>query len=237
MLVLCRSLGGNLKLNKLRTVTRLFSFIMKKIIVLISLVFFSICSYAQGADVETNSKEWLKKFINLSFADTKISQKNIQDLKSNYGVAFTVGKTYFLHKPIGNMLRFGIDATWFDINYSNYKIEHITYWESDKYQYHQGEISIHLGPSITFKPTKKIAAHIYFQYAPTFAILYTGDSETFYGNYASLWMAGGHVSYGFIGLGLESRFGNANYKPFGTSDNVDINSSLSGFRTYLTFKF
>lgn len=188
--------------------------------------------YAQ----ETN-KEWRKKFINLNFTNSTISQDNVQDLKSNYGAAFTTGRTFFLHKPIGGMLRFGIDATWFDINYSNYEIEHITYWETDKYQYHQGEISLHVGPSITFEPVKRLAVHAYFQYAPTFAALYAEDSETFYGNYASLWIAGGNASYGAIGLGIEGRFGNTNYKPIGSSDSENIDCSLSGFRAYLTFKF
>lgn len=206
---------------------------MKKINFIISiLVISSLCINAQ----ETN-KEWRKKFINLSFTSATISQDNVQDLKSNYGAAFTIGRTYFLHKPIGDMLRFGIDATWFDINYSNYEIEHITYWETDKYQYHQGEISLHVGPSITFEPAKKLAVHAYFQYAPTFAMLYTGDSETTYGNYASLWVAGGNVSYGVIGLGLESRFGSTLYKPLGSSDKNNIKSNLSCFRAYLTFKF
>ena len=206
---------------------------MKKKIILFSvIVVFSTCIYAQE-----KSKEWRKKVINLSFTNATISQDNVQDLKSNYGAAFTVGRTYFLHKPIGDMLRFGIDATWFDINYSNYEIEHITYWETDKYQYHQGEISLHVGPSVTFEPIKKLAIHAYFQYAPTFAMLYTGDSETYYGNYASLRVAGGNVSYKAIGLGVESRFGTINYKSIGSSDSEDIDSSLSGFRVFINFKF
>ena len=45
------------------------------------------------------------------------------------------------------------------------------------------------------------------------------------------------ISYGVIGLGTESRFGNTNYKPLGSSDSESIKSSLSGFRAYLTFKF
>lgn len=203
-----------------------------KAILLIILFVSSICSNAQ----ETN-KEWRKKFINLSFTNATLSQDNVKDLKSNYGAAFTVGRTFFLHKPIGDMLRFGFDATWFDINYTNYDIEHITYLDSNKYQYHQGEVSMHVGPSITFEPIKKLSVHAYFQYAPTFAALYTGDSETFYGNYSSLWLAGGNISYGVIGLGIESRFGKANYKSFGSSDADNIDSSLSGFRAYLTFKF
>ena len=191
-----------------------------------------ISSFAQETD-----KEWRKKFINLSFANATMSQDNVQDLKSNYGAAFTIGKTYFLHKPIGNMFRLGIDMTWFDINYANYDIKHITYWYTYIYQYHQGEVSMHIGPSITFEPFKRFTLHAYFQYAPTFATLYTSDSKTFYGNYASLWVTGGNISYGVVGLGIESRFGKTNYKPLGSSDSDNINSSLSGFRIYLTFKF
>lgn len=205
---------------------------MKKIILIAALIVSSVYSYAQDTD-----KEWRRKFINLSFTNATMSQDNVQDLKSNYGAAFTVGRTFFLHKPIGDMLRFGIDATWFDINYTNYDIEHITFWETNKYQYHQGEVSMHVGPSITFEPIKKFAVHAYFQYAPTFAALYTGDSKTFYGNYASLWVAGGNISYSVIGLGIEGRFGKTNYKPFGSPDSDNINSSLSGFRAYITFKF
>lgn len=205
---------------------------MKKIILLAVLIVSSVCSYAQETD-----KEWRKKFINLSFTNATMSQDNVQDLKSNYGAAFTVGRTYLLHKPIGDMLRFGIDATWFDINYTNYDIEHITYWETNKYQYHQAEISMHVGPSVTFEPINKLAIQAYFRYAPTFATLYTGNDKTFYGNYATLWVAGGSISYGVIGLGIESRFGNTNYKPLGSSDSESIKSSLSGLRAYLTFKF
>lgn len=45
------------------------------------------------------------------------------DLKSNYGASFTTGRTFYLHKPIGGFLRFGIDVTWFDLNYTNADFE------------------------------------------------------------------------------------------------------------------
>lgn len=189
------------------------------------------------ASYSQDDREWRKKFVNLSFTNAKMSQDDMPDLKSNYGAAFTVGKIFYLHKPIANVLRFGIDATWFDINYANYDIEHVTFSGTNKYQFHQGEISMHVGPSVTFEPINKLSVHAYFQYAPTFAVLYTGNNETFYGNYASLLIAGVNISYGVIGLGIESRFGKTNYKPFGSSDSENMNSSLSGFRAYLTFKF
>lgn len=207
---------------------------MKRIsfILMAMLVVPSICLHAQEP-----SREWRKEFINLGFPNTTMSQDNVQDLKSNYGAAFTYGRTYFLHKPIGDILRFGIDANWIDLNYTVYDIKHITNWETQKYQYKQCEISLHVGPSITFEPVKKLAIHAYFQYAPSIASIYTGDTEKYYGNFASLWIAGGNISYGFIGLGIESRFGDTNYKPWGSSKSENINSSLSGFRAYLTFKY
>lgn len=205
---------------------------MKKLFLIATFIVSYISSFAQEKD-----NEWRKKFINLSFTNATLSQDNTHDLKSNYGVAFTVGRTYFLHKPIGNMLRFSIDATWFDINYTNYDIEHITHWGTNKYQYHQGEVSMHVGPSVTFEPFKRFTLHAYFQYAPTFAVIYTENDDLFYGNYASMWVTGGNVSYGFIGLGIESRFGNLSYKPFKSADSENFNACLSSFRAYLTFKF
>lgn len=205
---------------------------MKRIIFVAMLIVSAVCSHAQETE-----KEWRKKFINLSFTNATLGQDDVQDLKSYYGVAFSVGRTYFLHQPIGDVLRFGIDATWFDLNYTNYDIEHITYWETSKYQYHQGEISMHVGPSVTYEPVRNLSIHAYFHYAPTFAILHKGDNKTLYGNYASLWVAGGSISYKAIGLGIESKWGNIDYKSFESSANETFNCSLSSFRTYITFKF
>jgi hypothetical protein len=76
-------------------------------------------------------------------------------LKSNFSGSLSVGRTFYLHRPIGKFLRFGIDATWFDLNYTNYKIKHITHSETNNYQYHQGELAVQVGPSITLKPVGK----------------------------------------------------------------------------------
>lgn len=130
---------------------------MKKTVLTAMFIIFCINSFAH----ETN-KEWREKFINLSFSKATLSQDNVRNLKSNYGAGFSVGRTYFLHKPICNMLRFGIDTTWLDINYTNYNIEHITFWETNKYQHHQGEVSMHIGPSITLEPFKGLLSMVTF---------------------------------------------------------------------------
>ena len=106
----------------------------QKISLFILLLFISVAGYSQNSD-DTGRRR--NKYINISFASSTMEQDDFPKLKSNYGVGFTVGKTFYLHKkPIANCLIFGIDATWFDINYTNYKIEHITYLGTDKYNYH-----------------------------------------------------------------------------------------------------
>lgn len=208
---------------------------MKKItLLLISILTVSVCS------AQSDDDGWRKKYTNLGFINTTMSQDGMPDLKSNYGASFTTGRTFYLHQPIGGFLRFGIDATWFDLNYTNYKIKHITSWETNNYQYHQGEVSMHIGPSITFMPNGSLNLHGYFRYAPSFSALYA--DETFYGNYAKFFVGGASISYGVIGLGLETRYGDCEYKVFGADSGENESSSIkkikyNGWKAYLTFRF
>lgn len=208
----------------------------QKISILICLLFFCVASYSQE---NGNSDKLRNKYINISFAKSTMEQDGFPKLKSNYGVGFTVGKTFYLHKkPLSNCLRFGIDATWFDINYINYKIEHITYHGTDKYDYHQGEVSMQVGPSLTITPVKGFDICGYFRYAPTYSGIYANDK--FSGNYASMFIGGASLSYKIIGLGIESRFGNCKYNAFAFDKNMDeekVKTSFNGFRTYISFRF
>lgn len=197
----------------------------------------SVTGYSQNSN-DTGKQR--NKYIDIGFATSTMEQDNFPKLKSNYGVSFTAGKTFYLHQqPIANCLRFGIDATWFDINYTNYKIEHITYRGTDKYDYHQGEVSMHVGPSLTITPVKNLNIVGYFRYAPTFSGLYANDE--FSGNYASMFVGGASLSYGVIGLGIESRFGNSKYKAFcfdkDSNDADKVKTTFSGFRAYISFRF
>jgi len=181
-----------------------------------------------------SAKIWRNKHINLCFTNMTMSQDEQADFKSNYGAAFDVGCTYYLHKrAIGNFLRFGIDATWIDLNYSNYNFHHKSYWGTEKFQYHQIEYSMHIGVSLHAMPVRKLLVTGYFHYVPTFSSLYIDNS--LYGNYATYFCAGGCISYGVIGIGIESKYGNCTYKElkgFSTS----FKKSYNGFRTYITFR-
>lgn len=212
-----------------------------------TLLFISVFLFAYASAQETNGY-YKKKYKNISFTTTTLRQNDGPDLKSNFGAAITIGRTFFLHKkPIANMLRFGIDATWFDLNYTNYKIEYLTDYEPEKYDYHQAEISMQIGPSIVLNPVKKLNIHAYFRYAPTYSALVA--DEEFYGNYATLFVGGASVSYGAIGVGIESRFGKCTYKNFESDEYEDehdyeyedegnsLKTKLRSWRAYITFRF
>lgn len=220
------------------------------------------------------SSRFRKRYINFSFANQKFTPaENVFEsgykLKSNYGAAITVGKTFPLHKkPLANMIRIGLDATWFDLNFTNYRLlyryddgfsgDYGDYYddyygeEEETQNFYQAEIAMQVGPSVSINPISKLSVHAYFRYAPGYSVLYNGDNV--YGGYASYFVGGACVSYGVIGLGIESRFGSCKYKVFGGDDGDDdyyygdegmgddvspsssLKSKLSGFRCYISFR-
>lgn len=221
---------------------------MKKLFILLFL------STMIASQVTAQKKELRKKYYNLGFSTQRMTtpEESSFELKSNYGAVFTYGRTYFVHKKkLFGMMRIGIDATWTDINYANYKLEYHLNGQplvDDllSTSFHQLEVGVQAGPSVTITPLPKFNIHGYFRYAPTFSALYIGDS--FEGGYAGYFVGGGAVYYGAIGLGLEARFGNSKYKPLGGGEdgedsegNLSIlrsqKNKFSGMRVYLTFRF
>lgn len=197
---------------------------------------FTIYAYGQ-----TDNEHWKKKYLNIGFVNTSLNQEGVPQLKSNYGASFTVGRTFYLHKkPIAKILKFGIDATWFDVNYTNYDVTHITYWDTYKFQIHEGEIGMHLGPSLTINPISKMNIHVYFRYAPSFSCFYADDE--FQGNFSNTIIGGSSVSYGVIGLGIEWRHSSSKFEPFVKTENITedvgkVSMSTNGLRAYLRFNF
>ena len=181
-----------------------------------------------------------RKYFNIGFVNTTMEQDGMPKIKSNYGASLTFGKTFYLHKKaVANLIKFGIDATWFDLTYTNYDVKHITYWEEKKYQVHEAEFAMQVGPSLTVNPISKLNILGYFRYAPSYSCYYA--NEKFGGSYASYWVGGCSVSYSVIGLGIEARFGNGKFNnvlPIGSDESSGRTPvHTSGFRTYLTFKF
>lgn len=179
---------------------------MKKTLLVILAVLCSFTAMAQDEKKEVKTRR--PKYVNIGYVhqqDMMLSSGEV--LKHQFGATINRGRTFYLHKkPIANFLNIGIDATWIDINYGMYKNDNMP-------SVHQAELAMQVGPSITLNPVKRLQMHLYGRFVPTFAICYDGDVVG--GNYASLFVAGGNISFGFLGIGAEYRKGAVNYKEFG----------------------
>ena len=241
---------------------------MKKFALLLIFSCFALAASAQegeATDVKT-TKNIRKKFFNISYLSEKfkeggisfgdmfdeagdIANDNTSGLKNNWGVSLTRGRTYGLHrKPIARLITIGIDASFFDLSYSNYtmdlnfsddlkdKLEENDYDISDKFDLHKVDYSLQVGPSVTITPGKKLTVAVYARYAPTFSMLIAEGG--FNGNYASLFTTGASVAWGRLGVGVEARMGSCKYKNF--SGDLDFSGSkfkTSGFRAFLQFRW
>ncbi|MBQ5894747.1 MAG: hypothetical protein IIW74_06370 [Rikenellaceae bacterium] len=179
---------------------------MKKTLLVIMAVLFGLNAMAQ---TEGGIKVRRPKYVTLGYVlQQDVTLASGEVIKPEFGAMLNRGRTFYLHKkPIGNFLNIGIDATWIDMNYAMYKPQTL---ES---ALHQAELAVQVGPSFTFTPVKRLQVHLYGRFAPTFALRY--DGEIVGGNYASMFVAGGNLSFGFFGVGAEYRMGNnMNYKAF-----------------------
>lgn len=216
---------------------------MKKVLTTICLL--AICSFGYAGDKGLT-------YLNIHYSSAKISQNSTRtnpDLNNKFGAGFTIGHTYYLHQePVADLFRFGLDATWFDINYNNFKFDYTHYKDgNDTANLHQGEVSMHVGPSVTFTPVELLNIKAYFRYAPSFACIYNTMDEEFSAGFANMFVGGLSVNYGVIGLGIEARFGSSKqheytiekvYKEYRYESNSEkVSTSLSGFRAFVSINF
>ncbi len=193
---------------------------MKKTLLVIMAVLFGLNAMAQ---TEGGIKVRRPKYVTLGYVlQQDVTLASGEVIEPDFGAMLNRGRTFYLHKkPIGNFLNIGIDATWIDMNYAMYKPQTL---ESTL---HQAELAVQVGPSITITPVKRLQVHLYGRFAPTFALRY--DGEVVGGNYASMFVAGGNLSFGFFGVGAEYRMGNnMNYKAFNFEKIADKLGNIVG---------
>lgn len=231
--------------------TSIFSLSKKVFFTMALCVSATITASAQGVkeydfnwDKLDESSVWKASHVRLGYTlstlETSVKPVNLEQ-DSDWGAFYSKGKTYFLHDPIGRMLRFGINATWCDLNYQQYSIGK----GHDKQTSHQAEFALGVGPSVTFMPVGKLALQGYFEYRPTFAALYDDfddEVENVYINYASVWAYGATLSWSRIGVGVEYRWGDVDYKCIHTSLDVDkdmlnMDCKMSALRAFITYNF
>lgn len=231
----------------------------------------------QAKEADRNEAIWKRraKYFNIGYVSQ--TSKPIDpgfEYRSNLGVSLVWGKTFYLHKkPLARMIKFGIDFSWMDINYAKYTDWQSTnnwmpeddpttgdsfddYVESDtggklNLGAHQLEYGLQVGPSVTINPVDHLKISAYFRLVPSASVVMLDDNVNV--NYATFYTAGGAVSWRVISLGVEGRWGRANYKNFslsedmfdsdfegGMSDVVQSGKSkrkTSAVRVYLSFRF
>ena len=193
---------------------------MKKTLLVIMAVLCGLTAMAQDG---TGIKVRRPKYVTLGYVlQQDVTLASGEVIKPDFGAMINRGRTFYLHKkPIANFLNIGIDATWIDVNYAMYK-KSLT-----DMTLHQAELAMQVGPSLTFTPVKRLQVHLYGRYAPTFAMRF--DGEQFGGNYATMFVAGGNLSFGFFGVGAEYRMGNnMKYKAFDFSKVTDMIGGIVG---------
>lgn len=203
------------------------------------------------------------KYFNIGYVKQTLTDKvNGGDIKSDFGISLSSGKTYYLHKkPIAGMIKFGLDWTWMDINYakSTWNTIDSSTKEVSSSAMHQAEIGMQFGASVTVNPIHHLKVSGYFRVTPSYSGLYR--DETFYNNYVTMWNAGCAMAWKVISLGVEWRWGSAKYNgltfdgldldedSFGEEDNPSMGDVMdqisapkrklktSSMRIYLSFRF
>lgn len=170
------------------------------------------------------------KYFNIAY----VSQK-LNSLKSDYGVALTRGRTYYLFEPVPDILKIGLDWTMFDVNFAGYSMDYYDRHDSWTINMYQGELGMHVGPSVTVAPVKNFRINGYFRYAPSFTCFY--DDEDFYCNYGSFFVSGFALSYRTISVGLEGRWGRTKFNYGEDGDTYKVKMKTTGTRFYLSFRF
>ena len=183
-------------------------------------------------------------YLNLGYAFQYFDSKETDflTLKSAYALTLNIGKTFYLHKkPVLKCLKFGIDWTFFDLNFADYSKSYKKNAVGKSYLF-QIDVGMHAGVSITINPVKEFNIIPYFRYAPSFSGFYNGKLKPYTYNYTGFIVTGLSLSYKAIAIGAEWRWGKAKYK-FTTEDDygfIETHNNrwtTNAARIYISYKF
>ena len=177
---------------------------------------------------------------------------------SNYGAGFTWGKTFnFIGKKNGSKtVRLGICADWLNANYSYYEFTDMFFQNTMNSTFTHMNAGMQVGPMITLFPDRKFNIQLYGKYSPCYSImaLEFDEYKNVYSGFTNGFVAGGNISIGFFGIGIEYRSHSGKYTSEIDDMLADMVSSikqpeiaeilngepttkLGGYRAYITFKF
>lgn len=235
----------------------------------------ALSSKMEATEAETLDKKIWKnraKYFNIGYVKQNLSETGGDEfkLKSEFGASMSWGCTYYLHKkPLLGMIKFGLDASWVDMSFAKYSTINLenslgtrSIWDGNDYDedydedldlelelgYYQLEIGMSVGPSVTINPIDHLKVNAYFHFTPSASMIFLDDNIST--SYASFFNVGAAVSYKFISIGVEKRWGSANYNSlsldeFDSEEDLETDLFLSskkkmktsGLRAYISFRY
>lgn len=187
-----------------------------------------------------------KKYFNFGYAIQDLSHMDIANTKwsSSFAFYYSSGRTFYLHKkPLFNMMKFGLDLGLPDVTYAKYTDSDKEknndpnteqYWsnifagtEEDQLDLGMQQIDagIHIGPSITLNPVDRLKISAYFHVIPSASIILLNHDINC--KFVPFLSCGGSISYKVISVGVEGRWGHANYKSFSINEEQEEEADLS----------
>jgi len=209
------------------------------------LLLFATGVFAQADTARITPK---RNYINLAYDH----QKNIFDkgalppetFKSWFGIAAEMGVTYFINEknPASDMLYFGIDLSYLDIQFNSFKMKDTDEGGNSRERFTNfANLGIQIGPSLTIMPRERVAVNLFIHYAPSVAAYALPSYDYIYYGYAGYLTLGAKVTLRYVSLGVETRYTETKLSYSG--GNVEIKSTnplalkIPNTRVILGFRF
>lgn len=183
---------------------------------------------AKWEKIWNKRKKWWG-FSYITSQTLKLKDSYGQDMKSDFGINIQRGRTWYLpKKPIAGMIKFGIDASFFDVTYIKYAkatAQQQLYTELNEEEQEEESIelgrhyinySLAVGPSVTINPISQLRAGLFFHWLPGGSLLIY-DSELSFG-FQNSFAFGMHIDWKKFFIGFETRWGNCKFSKIDVDD-------------------
>jgi hypothetical protein len=244
---------------------------MKNFLMIIMLIVSSLAVNAQeqndtvyNAETPRNFKAiWAhsKKALSIGWVSQDFGSETSSVSHSKFGVMFRNERTIPIpSKPIGGVLKFGIDINLPDITVTKYNTDDKNRTEgwSDETDFENPlgdmgmwtlNIGVGIGPSISVAPLsytsgygRYLIAKIYFHYKLSGSALLLDDGGDIDAEYAfcNMFDFGGKISFRRIAVGVEGHWGSGKFKPIVSVEDQETEKTKYKFaatRIYLSYCF
>ncbi len=167
---------------------------MKKIALLTVLALFTF------GMTDSCGQEFRPAYYNFSYSTQKIVDEDVR----SYGCAFTMGRSYVVApRRRAGTVRFAIDATWLDLQYTRYVDPHARH---DDFM-GSFEVGYGVGPSLHIDLEGSLSIHTYLHLGHSLSILslMSYDYGMVIPSFGTSVSAGGALSWEVFSLGVEAR--------------------------------